>query len=119
MVEGNIVVSGSARRLRGVVFKWSEVERCPEMSEMDEVEMAAEADFRIQTYSWQKLKLLVAYRSDSLVVLLRGFAGPRTAEIARLDWGEMNLDGKLIEVKAKMAKTPARRLVPIVPSLMA
>ena len=47
-----------------------------------------------------------------------GFAGLRTAEIERLDWTEVNLAGKFIELKAK-AKTRARRLVPITPNLAA
>ncbi len=46
-------------------------------------------------------------------------AGLRTAEIERLDWREINLASKFIEVKTKKAKTRARRLVPIVPALAA
>lgn len=45
------------------------------------------------------------------------FAGLRTAEIEWLDWRKVNLAGKFIEVKAKKAKTRARRLVPITPNL--
>ena len=88
---------------------------------MDEVEMAAEADFDIEIFSPQELKLLLAHCPDSLVPVLAigGFAGLRTAEIERLDWSEINLAGKFIEVKAKKAKTRARRLVPITPNLAA
>ena len=41
------------------------------------------------------------------------FAGLRAAEILRLDWQEVDLEGGHIEVKAQKAKTASRRLVPI------
>ena len=88
-------------------------------SVMDEVETAAEADFEIEIFTPQEFKLLLAHCPESLtpVLVLVAFAGLRTAEIERLDWSEINLAGKFIEVKAKKAKTRARRLVPIVPAL--
>jgi integrase len=45
------------------------------------------------------------------------FAGLRSAEIERLDWGELDLESGLIEVKASKAKTASRRLVQIQPNL--
>jgi integrase len=88
---------------------------------MDSVETAAEDDFEIEIFTPQEFKLLLAHCPDSLmpVLVLGGLAGLRTAEIERLDWREINLTSKLIEVKAKKAKTRARRLVPIVPALAA
>ncbi|HEY5911506.1 MAG TPA: hypothetical protein VJA21_12975 [Verrucomicrobiae bacterium] len=88
-------------------------------SVMDEVETAAEADFEIEIFTPKEFKLLLAHCPESLspVLVLGAFAGLRTAEIERLDWREINLAGKFIEVKAKKAKTRARRLVPIVPAL--
>ena len=88
---------------------------------MDRVETAAEEDFEIEIFTPQEFKLLVARCPDSLapVLVLGAFAGLRTAEIERLDWSEVNLGGKFIEMKAKKAKTRARRLVPIVPALEA
>ena len=88
---------------------------------MDQVEMAAEADFDIEIFSPKEVKLLLAHCPESLVpvLVIGGFAGLRTAEIERLDWSEINLAGKFIEVKAKKAKTRARRLVPITPNLAA
>ncbi|MEI7728653.1 MAG: site-specific integrase [Verrucomicrobiota bacterium] len=41
------------------------------------------------------------------------FAGLRSAEIERLDWAEVHLADRFIEVKAAKAKTASRRLVPI------
>jgi integrase len=45
------------------------------------------------------------------------FAGIRTAEVCRLDWSEVNLERKLIEIKKGKAKTRSRRLVPITENL--
>jgi hypothetical protein len=41
------------------------------------------------------------------------FAGLRSAEIERLDWAEVRLAERFIEVKASKAKTASRRLVPV------
>lgn len=41
------------------------------------------------------------------------FAGVRTAEILRLDWRDVRLDRRSVEVTALNAKTGARRLVPL------
>jgi len=47
------------------------------------------------------------------------FAGLRTAEITRLDWSEVHLADRFIEVKAEKAKTASRRIVPIAENLAA
>lgn len=48
-----------------------------------------------------------------------GFAGLRTAEIERLDWSEIDLAGKLIEIKAEKSKSAQRRFVTISDNLLA
>jgi len=50
---------------------------------------------------------------------IAGFAGIREAEIARLDWSDINLTEGLIAIKAAKAKTASRRVVPILPALAA
>lgn len=47
------------------------------------------------------------------------FAGLRRAEIERLEWSEIDFDGRFIEVKAAKAKTASRRLVTIQENLQA
>ena len=47
------------------------------------------------------------------------FAGLRRSEICRLNWSEVDLEGRLIEVKAAKAKTRQRRLVTISDNLAA
>jgi hypothetical protein len=59
-------------------------------------------------------KLLARAPDDLLPFLALGdFAGLRHAELLRLDWSEVDLAGRLIEVKSTKAKTASRRLVPL------
>jgi integrase len=63
-------------------------------------------------------KLLKSADQATLPVLaIGGFSGIRSAEIARLHWEDVLWDQGYIEVKARKAKTKARRLVPIQPNL--
>jgi len=58
--------------------------------------------------------------SDVLPMLaIAAFTGLRDAEIRRLDWSEVDLVRKHVEVKAAKAKTARRRIVPIQPNLLA
>ena len=50
---------------------------------------------------------------------IAAFAGLRTAEIQRLDWSEVNLAERHIQITASKAKTAARRLAPITDNLLA
>lgn len=45
------------------------------------------------------------------------FAGLRAAELARLDWAEVDFEQGMIEVKAAKSKTSSRRLIPIAGNL--
>jgi integrase len=59
-------------------------------------------------------------RAEMIPFLAIGaFAGLRTAEITRLDWSEVHLTERFIEVKAAKAKTASRRIVPISDNLAA
>jgi len=50
-------------------------------------------------------------------VAIGAFAGLRAAELERLDWSEVNIPGRFIEVKASKSKTKVRRLAPITENL--
>jgi integrase len=50
-------------------------------------------------------------------IAIGAFAGLRRAELERLDWREVDLQGGLIEVTAKNAKSARRRFVRIQPNL--
>jgi integrase len=63
-------------------------------------------------------ELLAVVRSEMVPWLAIGaFAGLRSAEIHRLDWQEINLAERYIEIKASKAKTATRRIVPITDNL--
>jgi integrase len=79
----------------------------------------------IQIYTPDEMKLLLRKADKRLVPFLAigAFSGMRHAEIARLDWSEIELaDGageSFIEVRADKAKTQTRRLVPVKDNLKA
>jgi site-specific recombinase XerD len=69
----------------------------------------------ITIYSpWEVAQFLRFARTDLVPFIAIGaFAGLRTAEIGRLDWTEVHLKERFIEIKAAKSKTASRRLVPI------
>lgn len=63
--------------------------------------------------------LLLHADDDTLPgLVISFFAGVRRAEIERLDWSEIDLDDRLIEIKAAKAKTAQRRHVPVSDNLV-
>ena len=69
----------------------------------------------------QAAALLAESRDDDLLAFhaIGLFAGLRVAEIKVLDWKDVDLAGGFIHVWAKISKTRARRLVPILENLRA
>ncbi len=68
----------------------------------------------------QASNLLNACGDDILpYVAISLFAGLRAAELQKLDWAEIDLTGRHIEVTAQKSKTQRRRLVPISDNLRA
>jgi integrase len=67
------------------------------------------------------LLTLASKKGDAVLagVAIGLFAGLRPAEIERLDWSEVDMPAKLIEVKAKKSKTRQRRHVTISDNLAA
>jgi len=62
---------------------------------------------------WRTRREMIPYLAIS------AFAGLRAAELQRLDWSEVNLKRRFIEIKASKAKTASRRLAPVTDSLAA
>jgi integrase len=82
------------------------IDKAPEIFTVDELRALLEAAHRIAP--------------DVLPMLAIGaFAGLRDAEITRVDWSEVDLARRHIEVKAAKAKSARRRIVPIQPNLSA
>ena len=47
------------------------------------------------------------------ILAIEAFSGVRVAELPRVDWSAVDLDRKIIELRADQAKTAARRVTPI------
>jgi integrase len=75
----------------------------------------------ISNYSADEMRRLIDAADDKILpmIVIGGFAGLRHAEIARLDWQDIDLDEGFIEVKAINAKTEMRRIVPLKANLKA
>ena len=75
----------------------------------------------ITTYTADEMRRLIAAADERILpmIVIGGFAGLRHAEIARLDWSDIDLEEGFIEVKAENAKTDTRRIVPLKPNLKA
>lgn len=68
----------------------------------------------------QMTTLLHAAPTHLIPILAIGaFSGIRMAELARLDWSAVNLDRRIIEIRAGQAKTASRRVIPISDNLAA
>jgi hypothetical protein len=53
------------------------------------------------------------------ILAIGAFSGIRVAELNRLDWSAVDLDRRIIEIRAGQAKTASRRVVPITDNLAA
>ena len=75
----------------------------------------------ISTYTADEMRRLIAAADKRILpmIVIGGFAGLRHAEIARLEWRDIDLEEGFIEVKAENAKTDTRRIVPLKPNLKA
>lgn len=88
---------------------------------MDGVAKARLSDTEIQIFTPEEMERLLSTVRPELVPYLTigAFAGLRTAELQRLDWSDVKLTERFIEVSAKKAKTGSRRLAPITDNLQA
>jgi integrase len=89
------------------------------VEEIEAVQQQKEDNSEIEIFTPGEMReILTAARPEMVPWLaIAGFAGLRTAEILRLDWSEINLMERHIEIKANKAKTAARRLAPITGNL--
>ena len=78
-------------------------------------------DTEIGIFTPEQFARIIHAAPSRLIPLLAisAFAGIRSAEIARLDWSAVDLDRRIIEVRAGQAKTASRRVVPITDNLAA
>ncbi len=85
------------------------------LTEATDVARAKDKGGDIQIFTPDELSRLLASAGNAVMpyLALGAFAGIRTAEQLRLTWDCIRFDRKVIEVKAGMAKTMQRRLVPL------
>ncbi len=87
-------------------------------TEAETVPEAKETPSEIGILTPEQMMDLLGVADDFLIpfLVVGGFTGLRSAEIERLDWKEINLKEGHIEVRADMAKTAQRRIVPLPPN---
>lgn len=92
-----------------------------EASEADSVRKVKTGDTETEIFQPEQIeKLLLAAPTRLIPILaLGGFAGLRASELSRLNWSAVNLDRRLIELRAGQAKTASRRIIPISENLAA
>jgi integrase len=84
-----------------------------------DVEKETEDEGEVEVFNAAEIRALLAHAKDDLLaaVAIGAFAGLRSEEIRRLDWADVNIQEGHIEVRAAIAKTRVRRIVPIQPNL--
>ena len=89
--------------------------RAIESNPAEAVDKIKEKGKAIDALSSEQAADLLAHAPKEILpaVVIGLFAGLRRSEISRLDWSEVDFEQGHIEVKAKNAKSAARRLVPM------
>ena len=87
----------------------------------EELKHRKQGDTDVGIFKPEEFELLMRTAPAELIPVLAigAFAGLRAAEIARLDWSAVDLERKIIELRAGQAKTASRRIVPISDNLAA
>ena len=102
----------------GTFFSWAKSRSYlpkNEITEADAVGKAKVGDTVTEIFTSEQMKQVLALASPDVLpfLALGAFSGLRAAEIARLDWSAVDLDRKIIQVRADQAKTASRRIVPV------
>ena len=105
------------RRIIGTLMKFA-VKRGylpKDHDEISAVERAEDDSGEIEIFTPDELRALFEHARAEIIPYLAigAFAGLRAAELQRLDWSEVNIPRRFIEVKASKSKTASRRLAPM------
>jgi integrase len=105
-------------RMIKVFFSFAKSRAYLPKSEATAVELLSkvkEGETKTEIFTPEQMELLLSNAPAHLIPIyaIGGFAGLRTAEIGRLSWTSVNLDRRIIELRAGQAKTASRRIVPI------
>ncbi len=92
-----------------------------EQTEAEAVDKVKAPDVDTAIFTPEEFQKILHAAPPHLIPILAigGFAGMRKAEMNRLDWNAVNLDRRIIEVRAGQAKTASRRIIPITDNLAA
>ena len=92
-----------------------------EATALELVPMAKEGEAKTEIFQPAEMRRLLEAASvhELPLLLIGGFAGLRVAEIKRLEWKAVDLERKIITLRADQAKTASRRIVPISDGLAA
>ena len=109
------VTRNTFRRRLAVLFSFAVKRNYVAENPVSDVDRAKEVKPEVGILTpTETARLLESAEPDTLPYWAIGaFAGLRRAEIERLHWTEVDLDGGFVEVKAAKSKTACRRLVPI------
>jgi len=115
------VTRNTFRRRLAVLFGFARRRGYLSENPIDCVERAKERFGEIEILTIDETKRLLECASFETLPFwaIGAFAGLRRAEVERLEWNEIDVDGGFIEVKAAKAKTASRRLVTIQENLRA
>ena len=105
-------------RMIKVFFSFAKSRAYLPKSEATAVELLSkvkEGETKTEIFTPEQMERLLSKAPAHLIPIyaIGGFAGLRTAEIGRLSWTSVNLDRRIIELRAGQAKTASRRIVPI------
>ena len=77
-------------------------------------------DTDTEIFTTDQMVSLLSIATPNIIPLitLGAFAGLRPAEIGRLDWSAVDLNRKIIQLRAGQAKTASRRIVPVSDNLV-
>ena len=92
-----------------------------DVTEAEALDKIRAADVDTEIFTPEQFAKILHAAPPSLIPILAigGFAGMRKAEMDRLDWNAVDLERKMIEVRAGQAKTASRRIIPISDNLLA
>jgi integrase len=87
----------------------------------DNVRLVKSGSDDVTVFTPQTLEQILHAAPPRLIPILAigAFSGIRMAELNRLDWTAVDLDRRIIEIRAGQAKTASRRVVPITDNLAA
>jgi integrase len=118
------ISKNNTRRVLVTLFRWAQHQGYlqPDRKTAPERTMTFSIPDAAPTiFTTEEMEQIIAAAPEKLVphLVLGAFAGIRSAEIGRLEWPEIMWEQSFIEIKARKAKTKARRLVPLLPNLRA